>query len=262
VAIEILPSKLYKYRSLATAQEQDRVREIVLENKIYFPSAKSFNDPFDLNPSFDLTAPRNVQRKDYERLSKNFEGLGRKERRKEARLVMKTSMKPSNVAATTRGIQAEHARAIAEKVGVLCLSKKRNDILMWSHYADSHKGVCLEFDGMSKFMAHAQEVKYSKVRDPIRPYYETQEQMMEKALLTKSCHWTYEDEYRLLRYTEGPGLVEFRPHNLIRIIVGANADDATLDLVKGWIGERVEPLRLSRASVSKTKFEVLIDAVG
>lgn len=257
---EDLPQKFFKYRSLATEQDRQRVRQVVVDSKIYFPPAKFFNDPFDLHPVFDLTAPRHVQRKDYERLSKKYERLGRAERRMEARRVAKTSMSPKNIAATTRSIQHEHARVITEAVGILCVCKKRDDILMWSHYADSHNGVCLEFDGMSKFMAHAQEVKYSKAREPIRAYHETEQQMMEKALLTKSDRWAYEDEYRLLRYKDGPGLVEFRPHNLTGIIVGASAEKATIDLVKGWISERIEPVTLYRASVSSTEFEIVINA--
>lgn len=27
-----------------------------------------------------------------------------------------------------------------------CMAKKPDNILMWSHYADSHKGVCFRFD--------------------------------------------------------------------------------------------------------------------
>ncbi len=256
------PQNFFKYRSLATEQDRQRVRQIVVGNKVYFPPAKFFNDPFDLHPAFDLTAPRHVQRKDYERLSKKYQGLGRAERRKEARRVMKTSLSSKSIATTTRAIQDEHARFITEAVGVLCVCKKRDDILMWSHYADSHRGVCLEFDSMSKFMAHAQEVRYSETREPIRAYHETKQQMMEKALLTKSSRWAYEDEYRLLRYEGGPGLVEFRPHNLTGIILGANADKAIGDLVKGWIAERVEPVTLYRASVSSTEYKIVIRAVG
>ena len=84
---------------------------------------------------------------------------------------------------------------------------------------------------------------------------------MEKALLTKSDRWAYEDEYRLLRYKDGPGLVEFRPHNLTGIIVGANAEDATIDLIKGWISNRVEPVTLYRAQVSSTEFEMEIGTI-
>jgi len=33
-----------------------------------------------------------------------------------------------------------------EKYGVLCFSRSWNNVLMWSHYADRHKGICLGFD--------------------------------------------------------------------------------------------------------------------
>ena len=32
-----------------------------------------------------------------------------------------------------------------------CFSKRNDSILMWSHYADSHKGVCFEFDYESPY---------------------------------------------------------------------------------------------------------------
>lgn len=254
------PLKFFKYRLLATEQDRLRVRQIVVDSKVYFPPAKFFNDPFDLYPAFDLTAPRRVQRKDYERMSRKYQRLGRAERRMEARRVMKTSLSSKTIGITTRAIQDEHARFITESVGVLCICKKRDDILMWSHYADSHRGVCLEFDGMSKFMAHAHKVRYRQSREPIRAYHDTELQMMEKALLTKSDRWAYEDEYRLLRYRQGPGLEEFRPQNLTGIILGASMDKVTVDLVDGWIAERTEPLTLYRASISSTEYQIVINA--
>lgn len=33
-----------------------------------------------------------------------------------------------------------------EKIGVCCFSLDPKSILMWSHYSDNHKGVCLKFD--------------------------------------------------------------------------------------------------------------------
>jgi DUF2971 family protein len=30
--------------------------------------------------------------------------------------------------------------------GFLSLSERRDDLLMWAHYAEMHRGVCLEFD--------------------------------------------------------------------------------------------------------------------
>jgi hypothetical protein len=41
----------------------------------------------------------------------------------------------------------EHTRLESfESYGVSCFSESWNSILMWSHYADRHKGICLGFD--------------------------------------------------------------------------------------------------------------------
>src|SRR5262245_61537973 len=35
---------------------------------------------------------------------------------------------------------------ILDSMSIVCFSAKRDDNLMWSHYSDSHRGICLEFD--------------------------------------------------------------------------------------------------------------------
>ena len=37
-------------------------------------------------------------------------------------------------------------RDLGKKFGVVCMSKKWNNPLLWSHYADKHYGLCLGFD--------------------------------------------------------------------------------------------------------------------
>ncbi len=50
--------------------------------------------------------------------------------------------------------------------GILSLSKVRDDILMWTHYADRHRGLCFEFDGSANcnFFGEAQPVVYGEYR--------------------------------------------------------------------------------------------------
>lgn len=44
---------------------------------------------------------------------------------------------------------------------ISCFSKRYDSILMWSHYGDKHKGICVEFDRPDKDFL---DVKYSKKR--------------------------------------------------------------------------------------------------
>ena len=94
-------------------------------------------------------------------------------------------------------------------VGCLCTSYKNR--LMWSHYADSHKGFCVEYD-FSEPNAETLNmlplpVMYSEKR-PLIPWeaaFEKTPENMEETwrqlaigLLTKDSEWSYENEWRIL----------------------------------------------------------------
>lgn len=250
------PEKFYKYRSM-----DDRsaiwVERTICNQEIYFAPATTFNDPFDLRPLFSLDAPKKVQRSDYERLSKKFEPhLSRKERRAEVGRVMSGPMRKENVGKVVDEIQQIFTNIITTTVGVLCVSTKRDDILMWSHYGDSHRGVCLEFDGSFAFMAHAQEVRYAKERRPINAYEDDYDTMIRKALLTKSDHWCYEAEWRLIRSEKGPGVVEFRPPNLTGVIIGAHASPGSVEKIEKWVSQSTSPIKIYRASANRRTFNL------
>lgn len=251
------PAKFYKYRSMADPNFIRWVERVVLHNELYFAAAKTFNDPFDLHPVFSLTAPKAQQVKEFERLSKKYEpGLNREQRRAQAKDAVKNSLGRTSIKATEEVIQTEHARVISEGVGVYCVSAKYDDILMWSHYADDHKGICLEFDGEAELMAHAQKVKYSQKRVPIMAYYDDKETSMTKALLTKSLQWAYEEEWRLINYKKGPGTVEFKPESLTGIVLGALASANTVAEVERWAKARSHPLDIYQASLSNTDYSL------
>ncbi len=87
-----------------------------------------------------------------------------------------------------------------ENWGVLCFSRSWENPLLWSHYADKHRGVCLGLDVSDKWIT---EVTYSSSRFRCE---------LEAALAspgdggpltrllfsTKFKDWTYEDEVRVL----------------------------------------------------------------
>jgi hypothetical protein len=159
------------------------------------------------------------------------------------------------------GIQDEYARVVRSTTGVYCFSEVPDDILMWSHYGDYHRGVCLEFDGHGKFAQHAMQVAYSFERPQIRQS-DSNDVKLEKALLTKSNHWTYEKEWRLFRYQTGPGVVTFRPENLMGLIVGADAPMKTMQAVRRMNKARATPLKLYKAKSSRKTFSLDITEIA
>ncbi len=89
---------------------------------------------------------------------------------------------------------------ISKTHGLICLSKRRNSLLMWSHYADSHKGIVIGFEIPPHL--RALDVDYGSRRIPWNFSLERTDREVvsdvEKLLRTKSIHWRYEREVRLV----------------------------------------------------------------
>lgn len=142
--------------------------------------------------------------------------------------------------------QAERALhdAIPRHIGVLCMSSSAKHPLMWAHYAESHKGVLLEFDSAAPCFNRRRHntddlgclwrVGYSDTRPALR-LEGSGEGTFSSLALTKALEWAYEQEQRLLwplsladRQVEtdiGPiHLIEIPPSALISVTVGCKAD--------------------------------------
>lgn len=84
--------------------------------------------------------------------------------------------------------------------GLLCFSADWTDPLLWAHYGDRHKGVCL---GFNVTRAKIQRVKYRARRietpgaDPLHPFT-IDDELKNTLLHTKYSHWRYEREWRML----------------------------------------------------------------
>ena len=93
---------------------------------------------------------------------------------------------------------------------MLSLTESADDILMWSHYADSHRGVCLRFSTEIGFFKDAQQVVYQDERPVVNLIRDTPHVYQRKAVLYKSCHWEYEEEWRIIDHgTPGHGVHTF-----------------------------------------------------
>jgi hypothetical protein len=89
--------------------------------------------------------------------------------------------------------------------GVLCFSRSWSNPLLWSHYADKHRGICLGFNIPDRLI---QEIKYASSRfsfelDAALGTRTSQKDFARRVLCTKFKDWRYEDEVRLLVPLEG-----------------------------------------------------------
>lgn len=94
-----------------------------------------------------------------------------------------------------------------DTIGLLCFSRSWNNPVLWSHYGDKHRGVCLGFDIPDEF---AKPVSYQGKRLAARMEHigprDTNATLGYQLLTTKFEHWRYEDEVRLILLLNGaPG---------------------------------------------------------
>ena len=248
------PAKFYKYRQLI-GDSAKYLERTICHNEIYFAAPETFNDPFDCHPDFSHEGTAEELMDYYIYLAKKRgTPMSEAELQQDARLMLADPMRNPQYGISSDAIQDEYARHLRSEYGVLCVSAVCDDILMWSHYADFHRGVCLEFDGEAKFMQRAFPVSYSKERPTIHMRRDSNEVALEKSLRTKSDHWKYEREWRLLKYTVGPGVVQFRPENLTGIVIGAEATSVTVDLVRRWVSQRAAPISVYQATKNRHTF--------
>ena len=125
--------------------------------------------------------------------------------------------------------------------GVYCFSAKNDNILMWSHYANKHKGFCLIINptklyseptpDRQKFTADFRRVFY--LREPY--LFKPIEKYIAIHATTKSHLWAYEAEYRLFfknndNELQPPGNYNIPLDAICGVIFGAEMGKKEVDM--------------------------------
>jgi hypothetical protein len=168
----------------------------------------------------------------------------------------------------TRGRYQYLKRSLSEYMGLLCFSENWRNPVQWSHYAESHQGICLGFDVAPS--AEMRKVRYVPSR--ISPNVRAMRTMGPEAvahmldLLTlKFEHWQYEQEHRLFVRLEDKeektGLYFFEfgasPQLKLRqIIVGAQSKISSEDVAEA-LGDLAPNVAACKARLAFRTFEVV-----
>jgi len=208
--------KLYKYREI-----NEFTFKIFEDSSLFFASPNLFNDPYD-----SFYTEKNGLQDMAKRLGQPFND----------------------------GHKKEQIQKFKKNVAILSLSHNSDNILLWSHYADDHKGICLEFeiDDYDNFFNDKtidnRPLQYTKtpaILDIHRhqealipaknggflegPRYSTNsiDAQCFDALFIKNKIWTYEEEYRFVKRGK-PFSAHFQPSNLKSVIIGSECESTFL----------------------------------
>ena len=147
--------------------------------------------------------------------------------------------------------------------GLHCFSGNWENPVLWSHYANKHRGLCLGFDVPDDLLA---QVEYrDKLIEPdiLRSNdRKAKQQFSETLIKIKFAHWSYEDEYRMFARLEdqdsqsGFYFSDFsKKLNLAKIIVGAESQITRSDL-NNALGNLRDSVEIIKARIAFQNFKV------
>ncbi len=244
-------------------RSEKRLRSVLIDSQLYFSTPIQLNDPFDSKITFDYKASEDKKKIKLKELYRaRYPDAPAYEVNKKVREVIKQK---KHLHMDSFGDQ----NAYNEKFGICCFTKKNNNILMWSHYADSHKGICYIFNHKKNdmFWGSAHEIKYRNKYPFFKYYYFNTEEVIVDILLTKYIDWKYEEEWRLVAFpkqinqAKQPGLIPFDSTSLLGVILGAKISDKDKNLVFKVNEERKKPVQIYQARTILEKYQIAIEEV-
>jgi hypothetical protein len=239
---------IYKYTSVEGAAA-------TLENTSFkFNCPLDFNDPFDCNVSILEFSKTKAAIEEYkEVLSQSI--LPRNMKRQ--------ALRELDNPVLFRKMYKHIANEKIAKSKVTCFSKNYTNTLMWSHYADQHRGVCLEFNGsmepsniLERGVAMILNVNYDRT-DTIN-YNHEKERAIVDLFTRKSFDWRYEEEVRII-VVDDSKYHKFNRDFLTGVVFGCRTSEPDQEILRSIIGKQGYDVPIRRAIRGKfaLKFEAL-----
>jgi hypothetical protein len=246
----------YKYREIGEPNSKERLRleEMFVERKCHFAKPSTLNDPFDCEPYTHFEDPAKLRKSIQNRrkkLSPQKPGKGE---------ITKTMQDIKSA------YQGYSLRELFDKyIGVFCLSKSALLSLQWSHYGDSHKGICLEFDFGVIEDWYSEEVDYTnnRVSIDLLDFQENEHARIKtllKAVYSKGMDWEIEQEVRAI--SQSSGLKPFPSEGLKSVIFGLSTPkEYQEDIVELIIKSDLSP-RLYKCTQSSSHYNLELSEIS
>jgi hypothetical protein len=253
-------ARLYHYEKF----RPDWLPTTLREQKLRCSDPAKLNDPWDCKPWFDCRPMAEDPKKletmlDSFRKTTGIELVNHPGRPGFDDWLRNSPEKLKDVLANlSRSFQLE-----ISKRRIYCLTPDPRSTLMWSHYAENHRGICLEFHFGKLLFLNAWKVIYRSAY----PVWVPQEMpaIADEAILTKSTDWEHEQEFRLVgspNYAEGRPLkpegdyLRLPPRALQSVIVGCEAD---LQAITNVVNEHAPGLPVKRSVRAPNRYELVIE---
>ena len=168
-----------------------------------------------------------------------------------------------------------------QRYGLVCLSRSPNNILMWSHYADRHRGMCLGFDvpdGLAMPVDYGSQVhdSGSLTWGPTHGAFRDDEgeKVIDRNLRAKYDGWRYEEEVRLFAgrdevdeetglyfalFGEADGIESGDRLLTLREVIAGVRFPFTRKVIEDALKGYTEEVHITKARMSLDSYEIIAD---
>ncbi len=249
------PRFLYKFRPLIakSTEQTDRLRDYLVESRLWLSSPTAFNDPFDMRGQFVFVGkPQDKRKHINNRLKQLRPDLVKSQRETFAFNILSNNLIIENL--------EDRYGQLRENFGVCSFTEDTRNILMWAHYGSNHTGVSLQFQLAQDLSVFSHALKVDNLPEyPIIDYLkETLGKALGRTLLRKSELWAYEKERRILQPDGANHYLKFNPSALTALILGCEISIDEEKVIKMLIIERKQKgypaLKIFRAIRHRTKY--------
>lgn len=240
--------RYYKYRGI-----NKFTIDSLIKGTLYFAPPRILNDPFDCSIDVKKSLQNAAHESDHERAEK-LENL------------LKDHTFLSKV-----------TNNFNDKLGVCSFSLDINETLMWSHYAEDHKGICILYEFPEKFINEpsnkfigASGVSY--LSNPITNWLKSFDislltgsnhnftlQLFRHLLTSKAPSWYYENEARIIK--EGHGTIEIPREYLKQICFGLHTSSSDEELITKIVDAYYNNVTLCKARRTRDDFGIEIQGI-
>jgi len=264
--------------------------DVIRDCTIRFTQYGDFNDPFELNPNINKIAEEDEIKKLVDR---DFVKLIEEEYSKNpimSAFISKESFiqlaegKRESVKKSVLGMERQIVgmlpmmlqKAANSLLGALSLSEVFNLELMWSHYANEHRGYVIGFDSEHHFfdqritgddeLRHLRKIEYRE-RPPVINLMNTSGAEL---FFVKSKKWEYEFEWRMLMpLSDSLPMIEKQPfpvhlfdfpiESVSELILGARMSEQDKSIIQEIMNDRsCAHIKLYQAELDNTSYEIVI----
>jgi hypothetical protein len=264
-----------------------------LELKVTPPN--QFNDPFEFTPKMKCADLVGFMRS--ERVCKGFYEIARLEngfrgtfQEYQANYPKVLEANMSNMLQgmthamqeTFTSLEKEFLDEVSKHLGVLCLSGRRDSILMWGHYCDKPLGLVVGFDKASTIFANGKGLKpiqYAKQRIVFDASWEDESSEMarysDQIIFSKSAEWSYEMEFRQIVALTSPQIekkplrdgtsgyfLQIPPETIVSVTLGPRVSAECESKVKDVLQKsHFSHVNLERAILNNSEYRLEFEPV-